>query len=161
MNGHKIIDLTDKSIYSTSDAIKAAGLNWTVDKGPLFTRTYWLDSEGNKTYGQRELTSQKSVHLTSNGDPLGSAIVGKSFTLVQNEEAFNCFDQILTNHKAQFISGGYYHNGGSVFLQCRLPHQTPMRNGDTTERYLLIAQGHTIHAIQLHSPAVARDVPWQ
>jgi len=138
-----IINLEDKSIYSTGDAIRAAGLKWEVDTGPINTTTYLIDQYGEKQYSHCGLPSQRSVFRTDTAQPLGGAIVGKGFTLVQNEVAFNSFDRILKSHNAQFVSGGWFHDGGSCFLQCRLPHTTPLKNGDEVKRYLLIAQGHT------------------
>jgi len=137
---YKIIDLKDKNIYSTAAAIKEAGLDWEVDEGKLQLETY-LPQENRHEW--KPLTNHKGIYRTDTSEPLGQCVVGKGFSLVQNTQAFHCFDRILSSHQAQFISGGHFHNGASVFLQCKLPSGTQMRNGDTTERYLLIAQGHT------------------
>jgi phage/plasmid-like protein (TIGR03299 family) len=142
-NTFKLINLEDKSIYSTGDAIRAAGLNWEVDSGPITTKTYHIDQYGSRQYGHCSLPNQKAVFRTDSGHPLGGAIVGKDFKLVQNEKAFNAFDRILKSHNAQFVTGGWYHNGASCFLQARLPHTTTLDKGDSVRRYLIIAQGHT------------------
>lgn len=140
MQSYKIQDLSGQAIYSTAEAVTAAGLNWEVDQGRLKLETF------NRELGQpqwNDLKSHKGVFRTDTGLPLGQCVVGRGFELVQNTEAFRCFDKILNQARAQFVSGGYYHNGASVFLQCKLPYEAIIGNGDRTERYLLIAQGHT------------------
>ena len=143
MKTYNITQLSDRSIYSTSDAIRACGLDWEVDHADLTARPYFINPEGERQYVQRDVPNHMAVHRTDNAKLLGSAIVGNNFGILQNTEAFMGFDGILRDQKAQFISGGWYHNGASAFLQCRLPHQEKLRNGDQLERYLLIAQGHT------------------
>tara|TARA_R100000152_G_C6778943_1_gene210091 strand:+ start:689 stop:1768 length:1080 start_codon:yes stop_codon:yes gene_type:complete len=141
---HKIINLEDKSIYSTGDAIRAAGLNWEVDEGPLTAKTYHVDPYSQqKVYGHCTINSQKAVFRTDNGEPLGSAIVGKDFHLLQNAEVFESFDKIIQETNAKFIAGGWFHNGASCFLQVQLPHVTPLDRGDQVRRNLIIATGHT------------------
>jgi len=138
-NSYQIIDLRDKKIFTTGDAVQEAGLGWEVDSGDVQLETYRAQTG---KFEWQKLENHKGVYRKDSGDALGQCIVGKGFQLVQNTEAFRCFDRILSSSQAQFVSGGYFHNGSSVFLQCKLPYEARLRNGDTTERYLLIAQGH-------------------
>jgi phage/plasmid-like protein (TIGR03299 family) len=141
MQGCNIQNLEGQSIYSTAEAVTAAGLNWEVDDGRIKLETYDRETGTNQWV---DLDSHKGVfRKDAPGRGLGQCVVGQGFELVQNTEAFRCFDKILSAQRAQFVSGGHYHNGASVFLQCRLPYEANIGNGDTTERYLLIAQGHT------------------
>jgi phage/plasmid-like protein (TIGR03299 family) len=139
MKSYNIIDLKGKAL-STSEAIEEAGINWNTTTGKSGVLTYdpHLNVERWKT-----IPSKKGVYRTDTQEPLGDCIVGKGFELVQNDEAFSTFDKILSESHAEFISGGHFHNGASVFLQCKLPQTQMFQNGDSTHRYLLISQGHT------------------
>ena len=140
MKSYKICDLRGESIYSTSEAVEAAGLNWEVDSGDLQVQCY---NRNEGRYEWNKLDNHKGVYRKDTGKPLGNCVVGSGFELIQNNEAFRCFDRIIQNTSAQYVSGGYMHNGSSAFLQCRLPYETSLKGNDTVERYLLIAQGHT------------------
>lgn len=140
MSSYNIIDLQGQSIYSTAEAVKAANLDWEVDSGNVQVQTFNRDE---CQYQWTNMPNLKGIYRTDTSEPLGNCVVGQGFETVQNTEAFRCFDRILQTSNAQFVSGGYFHNGSSVFLQCRLPYEAKLINGDTTERYLLIAQGHT------------------
>ena len=137
---YRIFNLEDNGVTNTTDAIIAAGLDWEVAQGKLkgecFDRT-------NMEYVWRDLPQHSCVYRKDTSYPLGNSIVGKDFTLVQNSAAFSCFDEILQTQQARFVSGGWYHDGGSVFLQAKLPNGVQFDNGDSLERYLLMAQGHT------------------
>lgn len=137
---YRCFNLEEQDITNTTDAIIAAGLDWEVAQGKLqgecFDRT-------NMEHVWRDLPQHRCVYRKDTSQPLGNSIVGKGFQLVQNTEAFSCFDEILKTENAQFVSGGWYHDGGSVYLQARLPNGIHFDNGDNLERYLLMAQGHT------------------
>ena len=137
---YRILQMEDKDITNTTDAIKAAGLDWEVAtgklKGECFDRT-------NFEYVWRDLPAHICVYRKDTSYPLGNSIVGKDFALVQNSEAFSTFEEILQTNKVRFVTGGWYHDGGSVFLQAKLPNGIQFDNGDNLERYLLMSQGHT------------------
>ena len=136
-----ITHFQDYSPRNTNEAMQAAGLDWEVDKGNAYVQVF---DRSTMTYEKVSVPSQKGVYRTDTGLPLGNCMVGKGFEIIQNLKAFDCFDQILRSNNVQFVSGGYWHSGANVFLQCKLPYYTHrLPNGDTVERYLLIAQGHT------------------
>ena len=137
---YRILDLESKNVTDTQTAIEEAGLNWDVKDGRL--RGECFDRESME-YVWRDLQDHKVVYRKDTGMPLGNAIVGKNFHLVQNREAFATFDKILKQENVQFLSGGWYWNGAGVFLQAKLPSGVLFDNGDQLERHLLISQGHT------------------
>lgn len=137
---NKIVQINNE-VTNTADAIRLCGLDWSVDEGKLQMQCW--DSDLHQ-YRWVPMPNVKGIYRTDECRPLGNSIVGEEFTKLQNVEAFQCFDQILQDHKAEFVTGGYFHGGASVFLQCRLPQYIHrLHNGDTVERYLMIAQGHT------------------
>tara|TARA_Y100000401_G_C8294557_1_gene210591 strand:+ start:1 stop:1035 length:1035 start_codon:yes stop_codon:yes gene_type:complete len=134
-----IKQLTGQNL-SLAGAIEECGINWNVTSGDSGVLTFDPQLNVNQW---KKVPSKKGVYRTDTLEPLGDCIVGHGFELVQNEEAFGIFEQILENHNAEFTCGGHFHNGASVFLQCKLPSNPIYQNGDTTNRYLLISQGHT------------------
>jgi phage/plasmid-like protein (TIGR03299 family) len=140
---YRITKLDDQSINTTSEAIIASGLDWEVDSGRLQGLCF---DRANMQNEWRELPNHKCIYRKDTGLPLGNSIVGKGFELVQNTDAFKCFDEILQQQNIQFTSGGWFHDGGSVFLQAKLPQEVTFGGGttmDKLERYLIMAQGHT------------------
>lgn len=137
---YRMLDLTSEDIRTTHQAVEAAGLDWEVASGTLQGQCF--DRESMK-YEWRKLDNHRCIYRTDTGHPLGNSIVGAGFGLVQNADAFACFDGILDTQDIRFTSGGWYHDGGSVFLQAKLPDGITFDNGDQLERYLIIAQGHT------------------
>jgi phage/plasmid-like protein (TIGR03299 family) len=137
---YKIIGLENQNITSTHEAVKASGLDWRVRAGALKGECW---DNVNQELKWEPLDGHKCISRVDTCKPLGDSIVGKGFKLVQNDEAFKCFDDILSNQNATFTSGGWFHNGGSVFLQARLPQHIQLANGDGLSRYLMISQGHT------------------
>jgi len=125
---------------SLTGAIEESGINWNVTTGDSGVLTYDPHLQVNTW---KKVNSKKGVYRTDTQEPLGDCIVGHGFELIQNTEAFGIFERILENHNAEFTCGGHFHNGASVFLQCKLPSTPIYQNGDTTNRYLLISQGHT------------------
>jgi phage/plasmid-like protein (TIGR03299 family) len=135
----QIKQLSGKGL-SLTGAIEESGIDWNVTTGDSGVLTYDPVLDINTW---KRVHSKKGVYRTDTQEPLGDCIVGHGFELVQNTECFSIFEQILENHNAEFTCGGHFHNGASVFLQCKLPSSPIYQNGDTTNRYLLISQGHT------------------
>lgn len=141
MSRYKIINLDQgDQVTNTAEAIEASGLDWKVASGPLQVKCFNRET---MQYDWKHLKSHKGIYRIDSGNPLGNCVVGKGFELVQNVDAFRCFDEIIQKAGATFTAGGWFHNGASVFLQAKLPQEVNFESGDSLNRYLLIAQGHT------------------
>ena len=137
---YRILNLENENVTNTTEAIKAAGLDWQVNTGKMQGECF--DPVRMENVWQ-PLSNHKCVYRKDTGKPLGQSIVGKDFQLIQNDEAFSCFEEVFQKQQLSFISGGWYHDGGSVFLQAKFPSEVRFNNGDNLERHLLMAQGHT------------------
>ncbi|MBS7234274.1 DUF932 domain-containing protein [Flavobacterium psychroterrae] len=80
--------------YPTSaEAIMHAGLNYGVEKRPLFTMSQEIISEGLHSIGNIRVPDYYSTVRNDNDCVLG--VVGKDYHIVQNRDAFSFFDSIV------------------------------------------------------------------
>lgn len=115
------------------EAMKEAGLDYEVGSKGLFV---WADRAGGKSLpiGEKVATYRKDT-----GEPLG--VVGESYKIIQNKDAFSFFDTIIENRQADYTSAGTFDGGRRVFLQAKLPKDIIIK-GDVVEKYLLIVNSH-------------------
>ncbi len=113
---------------TSKEAIDAAKLNWTVEKQQLY------------------LPNQDPAHntfatlRTDNNKILG--IVGRTYTPLQNSEAFQFFDSIVGEGKAIYHTAGALLEGKVVWILAKLPGEIKVTNDDITEKYLLLSNSH-------------------
>jgi len=113
---------------TSKEAIAAAKLDWTVEKQQLY------------------LPNQDPAHntfatlRTDNNKILG--IVGRTYTPLQNSEAFQFFDSIVGEGKAIYHTAGALLEGKVVWILAKLPGEIKVTNDDITEKYLLLSNSH-------------------
>ncbi len=110
------------------EAMEAAGLNWSVNKEPLY------DKNGNKlpTYG---------IFRDTDNAFLGS--VGERYVTIQNKDAFEWIDCLIGQEGAHYDSAGALGNGEVVFCSAHLPSAGfEVVPGDEHKVYLLFKTSH-------------------
>ena len=122
---------------TAAEAIKAAGLNWKVEKRPLFTPANASGSNDNL----REVEGFSAVVRRDNRRVLG--VVGRNWQPLQNREAFRFFDPFIEAKVAQFHTAGSLKDGQQVWVLAKL-RANPMTvvKGDEVEQYLLLSNSH-------------------
>jgi phage/plasmid-like protein (TIGR03299 family) len=114
------------------DAIRLAGLNWTVSKRPLR-----FDHNG----VPQEQTYVYAMVRDDTGDCLGS--VGSSYAPIQNHEGFSFFDGVLSEFGARYETAGAIHGGRKVWMLANLPQSSfKVGNGDEVETYAIFTNPH-------------------
>ena len=124
------------------EAIRAAGLNWRVEKRPLFTPYYKQRTKSRSPHGiQREITGYSAVVRTDDQRVLG--VVGKTWQPLQNRDAFKFFDPFISAGEAQYHTAGSLKDGQYVWVLAKLDSD-PMRvaKNDYVDRYLLLSNSH-------------------
>ena len=123
---------------ATSDeAIRAAGLDWQVDKYPLQIET---------PFGYRTIKDQYAIMRTDlweNG--LSSpcfGIVSEAYRPLQNLEAFEFFDGIVGKKAAIYETAGALGNGERVWILAKLPETIQVVGDDVCDKYLLLSNSH-------------------
>ncbi|MCD9855743.1 DUF945 domain-containing protein [Epilithonimonas sp. JDS] len=132
--------------YPTSEeAIKFAGLDYEVEKSPLFTKGAGIIENDNGIEmidSQLEVPNYFANIRTDNNTVLG--VVGKDYHIVQNREAFSFFDAIVGSGKGiLYETAGALGNGERIFITAKLPDYIRVGNGDDiTEKYIFLTTSH-------------------
>jgi phage/plasmid-like protein (TIGR03299 family) len=149
------------SSYPTSEeAIIQAGLNYEVEKRPLFT----YDTENNKLKSSRQ-NSGNNPNSNSGNKNAGLiapeievpdyyatvrndteqvlGVVGNDYEVVQNVNAFSFFDAIVASRKdILYETAGALGKGERIFITAKLPDYIKVGRDDLIEQYLLLTTSH-------------------
>lgn len=132
--------------YPTSEeAIKFAGLDYEVEKSPLFTKGAGIIENNNGIEmidSELEVPNYFANIRTDNNTVLG--VVGKDYHIVQNREAFSFFDSIVGGGDGiLYETAGVLGNGERIFITAKLPDYIRVGNGDDiTEKYIFLTTSH-------------------
>ncbi|AZA89805.1 MULTISPECIES: DUF932 domain-containing protein [Chryseobacterium group] len=132
--------------YPTSEeAIKFAGLDYEVEKSPLFTKGAGIIENSNGIEmidSELEVSNYFANIRTDNNTVLG--VVGRDYHIVQNREAFSFFDAIVGGGKGiLYETAGALGNGERIFITAKLPDYIRVGNGDDiTEKYIFLTTSH-------------------
>ncbi|VFA41278.1 DUF932 domain-containing protein [Chryseobacterium indologenes] len=132
--------------YPTSEeAIKFAGLDYEVEKSPLFTKGAGIIENNNGIEmidSELEVPNYFANIRTDNNTVLG--VVGKDYHIVQNREAFSFFDAIVGGGNGiLYETAGALGNGERIFITAKLPDYIRVGNGDDiTEKYIFLTTSH-------------------
>jgi len=121
---------------TAEEAIKAAHLDWTVKKIPLYA---W--GEG-VAYPIDDKFTVVPVHLWGQEKCPTFGIVGRDYTPMQNHEAFQFFDPIVGEGAAIYHTAGALDEGRRIWLLAKLPSDIEVAAGDITHKYLLLSNSH-------------------
>jgi phage/plasmid-like protein (TIGR03299 family) len=113
------------------EAIKMAGLDWEVEKKPLFTNM------GNDENYIPMPTAWVATVRTSDNTPLG--VVTDKYQPVQNHEAFT-FTDVLVGNDCRYETAGSLKNGQQIWLLAKLPESKIL--GDIMDNYLVFTNSH-------------------
>lgn len=130
--------------YPTSaEAIKYAGLDYTVEKRKLFT----YDTENQNADPDNEIVIPEidvpdyfATVRTDNDTVLG--VVGKDYEVVQNVDAFSFFDSIVGGDGIQYETAGALGKGERIFITAKLPGYIKVGGEDLIEQYLFLTTSH-------------------
>ena len=108
--------------------MEAAGLDWAVEKQALVT------AEG------AAVTEKEALVRTSDNKVLD--IVGKNWNPVQNEEAFNFFNDFCATGGMSMHTAGSLKGGQVVWALAKVNDSFELFGGDKVESYLLFSNPH-------------------
>jgi len=115
--------------------IKAAGLDWRVEKRPI--RGARLDAKGRPVKYEiiRRARTPKEYDI-----PLAHAT--RKYHLLQNEEAFQFFEPIVGKKAAIFETAGALDDGERLWVMAKLPKEIKVLGDDIVNKYLLLSNSH-------------------
>ena len=115
-------------------AMKMAGLDWKVEKEPVFAQTLIGDA-----LEYKKIETHRAVIRAEDHKILG--LVGEGYELIQNEEAFGFLDALVGEGLAMFNTAGSLFGGRRVFVCCKLPDSVNI-GPDKIDKYLVAIWGH-------------------
>jgi len=116
---------------TSAEAITSANLNWKVEKQQLYLKDNSIVKDTFST-----------IRLDDKGKPVVLGVVGKNYTVLQNEEAFEFFDSIVGEKKAIYHTAGALLNGKVIWILVKLPEQMRIIGNDIVDKYLLLSNSH-------------------
>jgi phage/plasmid-like protein (TIGR03299 family) len=131
--------------YPTSaEAIRYAGLDYTVEKRPLFTNTLandLSDLDMGIAFPKTEVPHFFATVRNDNNAVLG--VVGKDYEVVQNADAFQFFDAIVGGGDGiKYETAGALGKGERIFITAKLPDYIKVGKQDLIEQYLFLTTSH-------------------
>lgn len=112
-----------------------AGLSFAVDSDE--------DSDGRFLYGGNTFSlidNSFATYRTDTKQPLG--LVKSKYTVVQNIDSFNFFNDAIGVDKAIWDTAGCFDGGKRVFISAKLPGTTKVGEKDLIENYLVFTNSH-------------------
>lgn len=116
---------------SVEEAIKLAGLDWSVKAVPLYT---------GQEYGTQKV-DMRAIIRESDQKILGTC--GKEYHVLQNEKAFSFFNPFVDAKEASLETAGSLREGQNIWILARL-NRAPIEvtKNDIVEKYLLLSNRH-------------------
>jgi phage/plasmid-like protein (TIGR03299 family) len=131
---------------TSSDAIRAAGLDWEVAKYPLFVQ-FGKDTQFMKKVDRYGLMP---VDRIESPDCPVFGVVGQDYGIVQNRHAFSFFDPIISEKLAAYETAGALGEGERVWVLAKIPGDIVVHKDDRVIKYLLMVNSHTgLAAVQI------------
>lgn len=123
-------------------AIKYAGLDYTVEKRPLFT--YDTENHHGDTdiiIPEIDVPDYYATVRTDTEQVLG--VVGNDYEVIQNNSAFSFFDTIVGGQEGiLYETAGALGKGEKIFITAKLPGYIRVGSDDLIEKYLFLTTSH-------------------
>jgi phage/plasmid-like protein (TIGR03299 family) len=116
---------------TSEQAIELGGLNYTVEKRPLYAPGW----AGTMVEAEGHFANVR----TDNNDVLG--VVKSRYRIVQNKDAFGFFDTIIDKGEAIFETAGALGKGERIFVTAKLPEDM-LVHGERVEKYIMLTNSH-------------------
>lgn len=110
---------------TSEEAIEKAGLNWTVEKKPIFN--------------ENGIQIPKYFRTARSSDNSTLGIVSGRYKIVQNHEAFSFTDELISGD-VRYETAGSLNEGRRVWLLAKLPDKTIL--GDKFDNYICFTNTH-------------------
>jgi len=142
---------TGKSIpevdqYSVKEAIEASGLDWNVSLQELVTTkransAVKYAAESGENVSVKPNLKNRAVINESDDSVLG--VVGPTYNLLQNKDAFGWFQPFLDNKVCRFATAGSILNGRRVWVLAELNEDpSEIVKGDDVNKFILLSNSH-------------------
>jgi phage/plasmid-like protein (TIGR03299 family) len=132
---HKLGKVFEERL-TTQEAIVAANMNYEVGIVPNYAEIPTND-DGIK---YKRTPNSFATYRKDNNTVFGA--VGGRYEVVQNWEAFDFLDSIISERAAIYETGGVLGVGETIFITAKLPEQMILSDSEAIENYLLFTMSH-------------------
>jgi phage/plasmid-like protein (TIGR03299 family) len=139
------VDMTKTPPKTSEEAIKAAGLDWNVERRELFAPSRVLLNAEDKTQvkgAARAIKVPDSYAMVRSTDERVLGVVGPNYTPLQNREAFEFLDPILEAKDATWETAGSLRGGRVVWGLLKMAKSFEVLPGDKVSSYMLVTSSH-------------------
>lgn len=128
----KVLGKAVDGAQTAADAMRHAGLDWTVSKQPV----HFIGNDNE----QHTVEGKFAIVRDDTNTALG--VLGRQFTPVQNVEAFDLCDAIVDESGANYVAAGTMNGGRQVFLSMALPKFILIGGSDAVDLRLMAFNAH-------------------
>lgn len=129
---------------TSSEAIQFAGLDYIVEKRPLFTfdtENFTGDPDSDIIIPEIAVPNYFATVRADTEDVLG--VVGNDYEVVQNRDAFTFFDAIVGGGDGIiYETCGALGKGERIFITAKLPGYIRVGSDDLIEKYIFLTTSH-------------------
>lgn len=126
---------------TAKEMIRAAGLDWLVEKRPARGNKPTVNSRGEERFSRYELV--RLPRPNGNEEEVVLGLVSGRYEPLQNLEAFQFFDPIVNQKTATYETAGALGDGERVWVMAQMPGAIKVVLGDECQKYLLLSNSHT------------------
>lgn len=135
---HGLGTVTDEA-KDAREALQIAHLDWEVTKQPLTTTYITDDGVSLLTVPDKFATVRVNPF---NGQPEVLGVVGKDYTVVQNDANADFLDALVQESGAHFETAGSLRGGRQVFVSIKAPEAMLIGGEDAVDQYLVATNSH-------------------
>lgn len=129
---------------SVKDTLDIAGLNWKVQKTPIFTEVVVADpTHPSGSRVQRIKIKDSFALVRTNDHAVLSPYMGNRYKPIDNVDAFEVFEQFTRHGGMTMETAGSLHGGKYVWGLASLGDGFELANGEVIKGYFLLVQSHS------------------
>jgi phage/plasmid-like protein (TIGR03299 family) len=135
------LGVTTLGVSSVEEALEMSNLNWQVKKSTEPVRSTVITNEG--TYEVPFADKFITYRQMPEQAPEALGVVGKSYEVIQNSEAFSFLNYLADDSGAEFASAGSLRGGRQVFVNMKMPSSLKFAgDSDAVDMYLMVTTSH-------------------
>jgi phage/plasmid-like protein (TIGR03299 family) len=133
------LGIVTPDVLTAKDAIVTAGLDWEVEKHPIFRKKVEVNEDGaTETY--TEIPDRFALERNIDGQLM--SIVSDVYKPFQNGQAFDFMDYLVDSGEAKYETAGSLRHGRVVFITMETPREILVGGKDAHKTYLLLRTTH-------------------
>lgn len=134
---------------TAKQALRAAGLDWTVQRGGLMATVTVDDPENPGDTKDEIIPVPDAFALVRSDNQSVLSVVGKRYKPVQNEDAFQVFHEFVQAGNMKMETAGSLSSGQHIWGLAAIDSEFELCSGELIKGYFLLVQSHKYgHALR-------------